>query len=200
MSARKKDDNTSLRPPGDEALLEQFKELAEDYLFLTSPWRLGDSGREGVEMDDGLNRGRMFRCSLIRKFTFSGENVYIPEVLNAYLRVAKTQRRVMKEERVLVDRIGQDFRTAIDLPFAMRLEGRVALTAADVLHKITYGRLLHSDYEKWAETRSYPASLLMPTLVHTLALLETCLVETSELITVRPPESAGKTPTDFQTA
>lgn len=153
------DENSKVnKAPSAAAAAQQFMDLSQEYLELVpvlrrQTWPIGDSAKART-----TKRVAALAIAMQRKFVTRGENTYIPGLLT----------RITTEHKADIPRdlLGEikDFSAALSPALQelhdvagqrMSPDGSVS-PLAELAPMIRYGRLLHSDYEKWLEAGEAP--------------------------------------------
>lgn len=136
------------RAPNDEAQIDLFLALVEDYRELAERLPAAPAMTLGGRRDPQDHWHRLLRAFALRKFISKSDSVYLPKV-------AKSLQTLLPRDQH-GDSPFEEGMTAI---VEELLEGQGAYgTGQERAHMIVlddlYGRYLHGDYDKWQRTKS----------------------------------------------
>lgn len=136
------------RAPNDEAQIDLFLALVEDYRELAERLPASTAMTLGGQRDPQDHWHRLLRAFALRKFISKTDSVYLPKV-------AKSLQALLPEDQQGDGHFEEGMTKIVD----ELLEGNGAYgTGQERAHLIVlddlYGRYLHGDYDKWQRTMS----------------------------------------------
>ena len=147
-----------VRAPTSIAAAQQFMDLSQEYLELV-PQLVEQAIPFGQNVRSRTTK-RVAALAVVmqRKFVERGENTYIPGLLHRIL--AEHKENIPTDLKKRVKYFSHELTAALkDLHEANGLYGpnsESLKSTADLVPQILYGRLVHSDYDKWKDGGSNP--------------------------------------------
>lgn len=146
------------KAPGAIEAAQQFMDLSQEYLELVPrlPAQAVPFGRSLRSRT--TKRVAALAVVMQRKFVERGENTYMPGLLDRVL--AEHRERLSPELRKKISGFQHELAKALkELHEARAIYGHdheSTKSTAELVPQILYGRLVHSDYDKWSEGDSDP--------------------------------------------
>lgn len=146
------------KAPTAAAAAQQFMDLSQEYLELVpvlrrQTWPVGDSAKART-----TKRVAALAIAMQRKFVTRGENTYIPGLLTRITTEHKSEipGPLLKKVRGFCAALSPALQELHDVAGERMSEDGAVAPLAELAPLIRYGRLLHSDYEKWLEAGEMP--------------------------------------------
>lgn len=112
----------------------------------------------GGSRDQGAHMGNQIRAMLLRKFITKNDSVYLPKVYDAivacsslsFVEMAKRNAATRKSDFVDAGKSINSFVVGVG-------EHQTSHGEQDIYYDLTYGRLLHADFDRWCRLEKMPA-------------------------------------------
>lgn len=161
-------------PPSDEARIELFLALVEDYRELAETLPVDRSMRIGGRRDPKDHWHRLLRAFALRKFVAQHDPIYLPAVAESLEAVLPLEYR---GEGGSKDGMTELLKETEDGQVAYGTDEK---RAKEIVFDTLYGRYLHGDYDKWKRSTERDQFLLEHAMWGWLRRVEDCVFDLSK--------------------